>query len=70
MKNKIMFFLCFIVMAFNVTKVDVYICGPSGAKKYHYSETCRGLGNCKHEVVKKTLPEAQSLGLTLCGWED
>lgn len=57
-------------MAFNVTKVDVYICGPSGAKKYHYSETCRGLGNCKHEVVKKTLPEAQSLGLTLCGWED
>ena len=48
----------------------VYICGPTGAKKYHYSETCRGLSNCKHEVVKKTLKEAQSLGLTICGWED
>jgi hypothetical protein len=49
---------------------SVYICGASGAKKYHYSETCRGLSNCKHEVVKKTLKEAQSLGLTICGWED
>jgi hypothetical protein len=49
---------------------DVYICGPKGAKKYHYSKTCRGLSACKHEVIKKSKSDAQDLGLTLCGWED
>lgn len=48
----------------------VFICGKNGAKKYHYSETCRGLSNCKHEVYKTTLKEAKGLGLDLCGWED
>lgn len=49
---------------------EVYICGQKGAKKYHYSKTCRGLSNCKHEIVKKSKSDAQNLGLTLCGWED
>jgi hypothetical protein len=49
---------------------DVYICDSKGAKKYHYSKTCRGLSTCKHEIVKKSKSAAQNLGLTLCGWED
>jgi hypothetical protein len=48
----------------------VYICGTTGAKKYHYSENCRGLNACKHEIVTVALSEAQGYGLTLCGWED
>lgn len=56
--------------SFNVAEKDVYLCGPRGSSKYHFSETCRGLNSCKHEVTKKKLSEAKELGLTLCGWED
>jgi hypothetical protein len=48
----------------------VYICGPTGAKKYHYNENCRGLTACRHVLTKVTLSQAQGYGLTLCGWED
>tara|TARA_R110002126_G_scaffold282681_1_gene431246 strand:+ start:8459 stop:8605 length:147 start_codon:yes stop_codon:yes gene_type:complete len=48
----------------------VYICGPRGAKKYHYTENCRGLSACIHGIVKTSLSQAQNYGLTLCGWED
>lgn len=51
-------------------ETTVYICGPTGAKKYHYKETCRGLSSCSHGVVKTSLKQAQNFGLTLCGWED
>jgi hypothetical protein len=62
-------FICTInVQSFIAT--DVYICDSKGAKKYHYSKTCRGLNACKHQVIKKTKSDAQNLGLTLCGWED
>jgi 5-bromo-4-chloroindolyl phosphate hydrolysis protein len=54
----------------SVENKEVYICDSKGAKKYHYTNTCRGLSACKHEIVKKTLSEAKDLGLTLCGWED
>jgi hypothetical protein len=50
------------------TKVN--ICGPSGAKKYHYKENCRGLTACRHEIVKTSVAQAQGFGLTLCGWEN
>lgn len=49
---------------------NVFICGPTGAKKYHYNENCRGLSSCSHGTVKTTLKQAKGLGLTLCGWED
>jgi len=29
-----------------------------------------GLAACKHEIVKTSLAQAQSYGLTLCRWED
>lgn len=49
---------------------QVYICGSSGAKKYHLIASCRGLGACKDEIVKVSLTKAENLGLSLCGWED
>lgn len=51
-------------------ETKVYICGSTGAKKYHYTELCHGLNACKHEIVKVTIPQAKGYGLTLCGWED
>lgn len=51
-------------------ETNVYICGATGAKKYHYNANCRGLNSCSHGVVKKSLKQAQGFGLTLCGWED
>jgi len=65
--------IIFVFIVFFTTSTedkDVYLCGPNGAKKYHFSETCRGLSNCKHEITKKKLSEAKNLGLTICGWED
>jgi hypothetical protein len=56
--------------SFSSLESNVYICGPSGAKKYHYQDSCRGLSACKHEITKVTLKQAQGYGLTLCGWED
>ncbi|WP_456312544.1 hypothetical protein [Pseudomonas shirazensis] len=51
-------------------ETSVYICGPTGAKKYHYKEHCRGLTACRHVLTKVSVSQAQSYGLTLCGWED
>lgn len=51
-------------------ETNVFICGSTGAKKYHYNENCRGLRSCSHNVVKTSLKQAKGLGLTLCGWED
>lgn len=51
-------------------ETNVYLCGSTGAKKYHYNENCRGLSSCNHGVTKVTLKKAQGYGLTLCGWED
>ncbi|MHC0447517.1 hypothetical protein ACWA1F_19060 [Flavobacterium sp. 3-218] len=62
--------LFLILSSFSPVETSVYICGPTGAKRYHYKETCRGLSSCSHEIVKTSLKQAQGLGLTLCGWED
>jgi hypothetical protein len=67
---KLIFIIMLLQTTFTITENKVYICGIAGAKKYHYSENCRGLNACKHEIVKTTLLEAQGYGLTLCGWED
>lgn len=69
--KKAFLLLIFITLTSFVKAADnVYICGPKGAKKYHYTESCRGLSVCKHEIKKVTLTEAKGFGLTLCGWED
>jgi len=48
---------------------DVYICKSKGAKKYHLVENCRGLKNCKAEIVRVALKEAEGQGKDLCGFE-
>lgn len=68
---KILYLVIFFVQFANDSNdAKVYICGTKGAKKYHFSETCRGLGSCKHEITKTSQSEAKGFGLTLCGWED
>jgi hypothetical protein len=67
---KILLLLLVFTLTSFTTETKVFICGPRGAKKYHYSEDCRGLGNCKHQITKVTLSEAKGYGLDLCGWED
>lgn len=64
-------FLLFIFLtSFKPPETSVYICGSTGAKKYHFKETCRGLSSCNHGTVKTSIKQAKGLGLTLCGWED
>lgn len=53
-----------------VIESDVYLCDSAGGKKYHYSKNCRGLSSCKHAIIKVSLKKAQTLGKTLCGWEE
>ena len=69
MKYSIILVFIFLT-SFRSADTKVYICGSTGAKKYHYNENCRGLSACKHEVVKTSISQAQGYGLTLCGWED
>lgn len=52
------------------TATTVYVCNSSGAKKYHYKETCRGLSACKHEIVTMNRDSAENKGLGVCGWEN
>ncbi|UIR54849.1 hypothetical protein LZQ00_11225 [Sphingobacterium sp. SRCM116780] len=53
-----------------VNKNTVYICGSGKGKRYHLTESCRGLRNCSAQTLKVTLEEARKEGKTLCGWED
>lgn len=65
-----LFLLLFLTTSVKPIESEVYICGPRGAKKYHFTKNCRGLSNCKHGLYKVSLKEAKSYSLTLCGWED
>ncbi len=49
---------------------DVYLCNSKNGKKYHFTKDCRGLSNCKAEVIKVTLTDAKKQGKELCGFED
>ncbi|RXR21631.1 hypothetical protein [Flavobacterium stagni] len=68
MKGIVLLLLLLFISGSN--KADVFICVSKTAHKYHFSESCRGLRACKHEIAKKSLKEAQALGYTLCGFED
>ena len=70
MKTLIILLFLFTINFQSIVVTDVYVCDSKGAKKYHLSKDCRGLSNCKHDIVKKSKTDAQNLGLTLCGWED
>lgn len=66
----ILLVLFIFLTSFHPPETSVYICGSTGAKKYHFSQNCRGLSSCSHGTVKTSLKQAKGLGLTLCGWED
>lgn len=48
---------------------DVYICKGKYSKKYHYDKNCRGLSNCKADIILVDLQDAKKIGRDLCGWE-
>jgi hypothetical protein len=66
----LLLFVFISLTSFHTAQTKVYICGPSGEKKYHYLENCRGLTACKQKIVKTSIPQAKAFGLSLCGWED
>ncbi|KAF2517196.1 hypothetical protein [Flavobacterium foetidum] len=70
MKHTLILLILFFLTSFRPQEKKVYLCGSSGAKKYHLKETCRGLSSCRSEIVKTSLKQAQGYGLTLCAWED
>jgi 5-bromo-4-chloroindolyl phosphate hydrolysis protein len=62
----LLFFFTNITCKENTT---VYICNSPGAKKYHYTSSCRGLSNCTYKIIKVDIEKAKKDGKTLCGWE-
>lgn len=69
-KKAFYFFLILITSSYKLTEKEVFICGPKGAKKYHYYQDCRGLSQCDHKIFKVTVSVAENYNLTLCRWED
>ncbi len=51
----------------NIEKnTTAYICTSKVAKKYHLSNKCHGLNNCKSEIIPTTIAKAKDAGKTLC----
>jgi hypothetical protein len=50
--------LAITLMAFTNPPKNVYICTGRYAKVYHTNRYCRGLKNCKGEIVKVSLSDA------------
>lgn len=46
-----------------------YICDKGSARRYHLSNKCPALKNCKDQFVQTTIAEAEKNGKTLCGFE-
>lgn len=60
-----------LLFAFAPAQRYVYICDSEYATKYHLVDDCRGLSNCKSDIVQVTLDEARDYyDRSLCGWED
>lgn len=68
--KKLIFLSAIILFTSFNTETEVYLCNSKGGKKYHLTKDCKGLGNCKAEIIKVTLSEAKERGKTLCGFED
>lgn len=50
-----------------ITKSNtVYVCTGKSAKKYHKSSRCKGLRNCKGDIVKIERSRAEAMGKTPC----
>ena len=44
----------------------VYICDSEGAKRFHASDTCKGLSNCGSDIITLTREDAEDTGRTYC----
>jgi len=71
MKHQTIYYLFFILLlsCASIKENHVYICKSKIAKKFHFTETCDGLNNCRHEVHSVTIEEAKNLGYTYCELE-
>ncbi|RZJ75646.1 MAG: hypothetical protein EOO45_04965 [Flavobacterium sp.] len=67
--KKILLFLLLATLTSATAERDVYLCDSKGGKKYHFTKECRGLNNCKAEIIKVTLSYAKKQGKTICGNE-
>ncbi|MGQ2982594.1 hypothetical protein [Flavobacterium sp.] len=68
--KKLILLVAFILLTSITVEKEVYICQSKGGKKYHFTKDRRGLSNCKAEIVKVKLSEAEKQGKTICGYED
>ena len=51
----------------NVAMSDtVYVCTSEGAKRFHASDTCKGLSNCGSDIITLTREDAEYTGRTYC----
>lgn len=48
---------------------EVYICSSPNGKKFHYSESCKGLQTCTYNIEKVMLADAKKAGKKRCGYE-
>lgn len=44
----------------------VYVCTGGFAKRYHSTPNCRGLNNCKGDIVEMSVEKATQKGKTPC----
>lgn len=49
-----------------VSETYVYICTGGSSKRYHKTDRCKGLDNCKGTIKKVTLAYAEDKGRTPC----
>ena len=40
------------------TEAKVYVCVGGSAYAYHSNRDCRGLNNCRHEIIEVTVTDA------------
>lgn len=67
MGNKLFSLLLGVTLVFiPPTHTEVYICTGGYSKRYHRTERCRGLGNCRGTVKKVTLEMAEDMRRTPC----
>jgi hypothetical protein len=60
-----------VLSAFRSPNVTVYLCDSETAYAYHLSKNCRGLNNCKHEIIAVSKETAiGTYGRKICGFED
>jgi len=47
-------------------QTTVYICLGKSSVRYHQTDRCNGLSNCKSQIKSVTLQEAEKMGRTPC----